>query len=372
MATYSEELEEWTAAQITDLDVAEKTAGVLELNWSGPEPSSVDELGDLIPLRLTHHDWEGSLSHANHDWVLPRSYRVIGDSTLLHGERSVSYSSGWDLGFQLHLQRRWDRGDRTDWFDPRELVCSGAELDRLLAEHDQPQLQIRSLRVTEIGALDCGRLVRVYPGLTQLGLGGEVGWLTDAARLNELRSLKGLTVMDLFGMTEHDCLLPEKVPDLEHLELFSIPAAYATAMRARWRKEIANGTFVDIRQVRTPDWVAQNASNPFRHWDGREHISRSVYKQVMAQFKDTRQAVLAAALAAPGNERQAQFFDIGRQYAEAFNQMDARSAFIETMEREELFDALDSVAAEAEASCGGGLAAEWENLRAGVESARDW
>lgn len=45
VATYSDDLGEWTAAQITDLEPNWKTAGMLELDWSGPEPSSVADLG---------------------------------------------------------------------------------------------------------------------------------------------------------------------------------------------------------------------------------------------------------------------------------------------------------------------------------------
>jgi hypothetical protein len=68
---------------------------VLELDWSGPEPSTTDDLGVVEPLRLTHHSWKGQLSHANCDWVLPRSYRVLGRLPLVHDQRSNSYTSRW-------------------------------------------------------------------------------------------------------------------------------------------------------------------------------------------------------------------------------------------------------------------------------------
>lgn len=88
-------LGEWAAAQITNIDPAWKKVGVLELDWSGPEPSTTDDLGVVEPLRLTHHSWKGQLSHANCDWVLPRSYRVLGRLPLVHDQRSNSYTSRW-------------------------------------------------------------------------------------------------------------------------------------------------------------------------------------------------------------------------------------------------------------------------------------
>src|SRR5438105_2219373 len=83
VACFAEELGEWTAAQITDLNPGSKRAGVLELEWSGPEPSSVADLGRVSALVLTHHAWENKTSHTNLEWVLPRSYKVIGSLPLL-------------------------------------------------------------------------------------------------------------------------------------------------------------------------------------------------------------------------------------------------------------------------------------------------
>jgi hypothetical protein len=105
VAAYSEELSEWTAAQVTDLDLAWRTAGVLELDWSGSEPS-VEDLDELAPLRLTHHAHNGRLSHCNYEWLLPRSYKVLGNVPLLHDRKSNSYSSGWHIGDQLSRHRR--------------------------------------------------------------------------------------------------------------------------------------------------------------------------------------------------------------------------------------------------------------------------
>jgi hypothetical protein len=65
VAGFSEALGEWAAAQVTDLDPGWKTAGLLDLDWSGPEPSSVADLGQPAALRLTHHSWAGVLSHFN-------------------------------------------------------------------------------------------------------------------------------------------------------------------------------------------------------------------------------------------------------------------------------------------------------------------
>jgi hypothetical protein len=103
VAAFSEWLGEWAAAQVTDLDPEWKTAGVLDLDCSGPEPSSVTDLDQPAALRLTHHKWTGVLSHVNYEWLLPRGCKVIGTMPLLHDRRSASYSRGWRIGQQLAM-----------------------------------------------------------------------------------------------------------------------------------------------------------------------------------------------------------------------------------------------------------------------------
>ncbi|MCT9933075.1 hypothetical protein N5079_22970 [Planotetraspora sp. A-T 1434] len=372
MAAFSESLDEWTAAQITDLNPDWKTAGVLELNWSGPEPESVTDLGEVSALVLTHHNWAGRPSHCNYEWVLPRGYKVIGKLPLLRTKPSSSYSTGWWLGEQLARQRRWDRGEREPWSDPREMTRTGAEINQAMNELAGPRRDIRSLSVTEVESLDCDRLAEHFPALVLLSLSGNLGLLSQASSLNRLASLRRLHITDLFGMSKSDRLLPKCVPALELLCLHSVPHEYAVAMRATWRPEIPHGTFVEITAARKPEWVAENRANPLRDWDGREHISGTCYKEAVAQYKETRQAVIAVLSGHSDENLPAQLVQIGREYGMGFNELDRRTRFIATDEREELFAALDFIVSDAEATLGLALGAVRGSLAAGVDAVRDW
>jgi hypothetical protein len=366
-------LGEWTAAQITGLDTNWRTADVLEIDWSGPEPATVADLAEAAPLRLTHHQWNGRLSHCNYEWVLPRSYRVVGILPLLVSEPSSSYSHGWNLGAQLFAQRRWDAGEREPWTDPHALTCSGAELQETLADHARgPHGELRRLTVNEIESLDCARIVERYPNLQELTLSGNVGTLTEASSLNQLTALRALRITNLFGMGKADRLSPQSVAGLEQLWLHSIPQDYAAAMRSTWRPEIAHGTYVDVSSPRKPGWVAENQDNPLREWDGREHISKARFRKAVTQYKATRRAILAAIDEMPEKDLLPQLERIGREYGEAFNVLDDREPFIETEEREELFAALDLIIDHAERTTNKVLADAKERLAAGVEAVRDW
>jgi hypothetical protein len=372
VVAFCEALGEWAAAQITDLDPEWKSAGVLDLDWSGPEPASLTDLGEPAVLRLTHHRWAGKLSHVNYHWLLPRGCKVIGAMPLLHARRSSSYSRGWQMGRQLAMQRRWDAGDHRRWSDPREVTCTGAELDQALASPAESRPDVWSLIVRDVRSLDCALLAARYPRLAELSVSGNFGELTNAASLNRLTSLKRLFIHGLLGMSRADCLHPDRAPALEHLALHSIPYDYAVAMRARWRPQAADGTLVDITGARTAEWLAENMNNPLREWDGRTHISRSHFTKATAQYQATRRAIMAAVSADDGEPAASLLTQIGREYAEALNRLDARAPFIETDEREELFAALDLIIADAQAATGKNLAAARQSLIDAADAARNW
>lgn len=370
VACYADELGEWTAAQITDINPSWKTAGVLELAWSGPEPNSVQDLGHVSPLVLTHHAHAGRLSHLNLEWVLPRSCKLIGRLPLLRDTHSDSYSKGWRLGMQLAFQRRWDRGERGSGDLPGELKLTGATFDA--AATNPPEGETWSLDVETIESLDCRTLVQSFPTLRRLDLSGKLGRLENAAHLNRLPSLKRLTITNLFGMTKADRLLPRSVPALESLALHSVPREYGIAMRSAWASEVAKGCSMEVTGLRGPDWLAENLDNPLREWDGRTQISAAKFRKSVAQFKSTRRAVIAALSDPTLVDLKARMIELGRNFGEEFNKLARRDDFIETEEREELFAALMEIP-KASASLSDEArkeAAGW--LAQGLDETRDW
>lgn len=372
VVAYSEELGEWAAAQVTNLDPERQWAGVLQLDWSAPnEPRSLDDLGELVPLRLSHHAHHGQLAHLNVAWLLPRGCRVVGNARVLHPERSNGYTVGWGLGVQLALQRRWDSGDRSTGH-PGRLVLTGAEL-ALVLESRAPSDSIWGLRVTEVDSLDCVGLVRAFPNLVSLYLSGTLGTLTNASALNRLSRLRSLILVDLFGMDAAQCLLPENVPHLEQLFLHSVPSEYASAMRKVWQRELANGTDVEISAPRSIDWLAENRDNPLRDWDGRAHISSLRFKKSVAQYKATRRAILEILLGDEHPPNESQLEAAGREYGEAFNAIDGfRSPFIETEERDDLYSAIDAIFAHAEAQAQTSFDHERALVLRGLDAVRNW
>ena len=339
VAAFSNELGEWTAAQIIALDRRERTADVVDLDWSGPEPSDVAELGEVKPLREIG-------SAYSRDWVLPRSHKVIGNTPLLR-RPSGWFAQGWHTGQALHELRMQSIDP---YWDRTRLVTRLAEtrLHQLLddpdfTDHDSIRLELGSGPVTG-PVVDCDRLVTAFPNLVSLTVWGVMGRLTQAVALNRLTALRSIELEEVFDMSATDCLDPAVMTRLESIEMRNVPADYAAAMRRAWKPEVPKGVYLSITGARQPEWVAQNMTNPLRAWDGREGISPRRYAKARAAWTHTTATILAALVQdLPLDARRQRLEELGQAFADAFEKVNARSGFIETQERDELLDGLTNL-----------------------------
>lgn len=369
VAAYADRLGAWTVGQVTHLDPEMQVAALLEFDWSGDKPRSLAEVGDLRPLRLSHHAHTGRVSHWFYEWLLPRGYEVIGHAPPVVPSAPNAYGAGWHLGDQLDSQRRWDDGERHDdgAVDPRFCVVTPAEVEAL---HGSAQPEVLQLHVRDIDRLDCVSLVETFPGVVRLNLDGRLGLLDNAAALQGLRQLRSLAISDLFGMTAEDVLLPTADTRLESLCLYNIPAEYAARTRKLWKPEAARGTFTEILGARHPEWVAENRGLPLRDWDTRDHITPTQFRKSVAQWKATRAEVLEALHDRDEGRRLATLRDAAVRYAIGFNELDERQPFIETEEREDLVEALLSLVEDTDAE--DTLSPEGSALLGGVNATRTW
>lgn len=347
MATYCPELGEWSAAQIISVNERSQEADVLDLDWSGPEPHDVVDLGQLAPLRLTHHGYRNAVEQSHREWVLPRSYKNLGPAPLVRAEGSATWSTGWDVGIQLHWQRRWDAGEREDLGDEPGFrqYEDGQELPPTTTDPE-----IRALAIYAIQTVDCAVIASAFPNLTRLNLSGEMGRLLNGSALNRLQGLRRIDIHEMFGMTAQDVLDPVRLNELEYISLDCVPADYAAAVRRAWAPEAGKGVYLSISKARTPEWVRENVDNPLRAWDGREGISNRSYKKALSAWKaSTRpiREVLQTDLSEA--ERYEKLTALGAAFAESFNEVAGPTHMLMTEERDELLEALHRLVIDAAA-----------------------
>lgn len=195
--------------------------------------------------------------------------------------------------------------------------------------------RLDGLSLTGVETLDVEQVVQRFPALMQLRLWGKPGSVSNIGALARLDNLQMLSTYDIFGFDGGDFPKAEQLPQLSSLWMSSLPAEAAKAIKAGYKKAVAHGLDLSIRQPRKPEWLAENLLNPFRDWDGREQISAANAKKAAQAYK----AMLAATRGIEASNAPAVLDAMVRDYVAVFNKME-RSGIIETVEREEICDVL--------------------------------
>ncbi|WP_413372223.1 hypothetical protein [Paenibacillus taichungensis] len=201
--------------------------------------------------------------------------------------------------------------------------------------------RLGGLHVREITELDLQPVVHTYPELTELRLWGKPGNVSNIQLIQQLTSLKTISLNDLFGFKGEDFPGPEQFPELSTLSLTSLPSDAAKSIKANYKKAAQTRIDLEIGKPRKPEWLSENLSNPFRDWDGRDHIKAAhakraakTYKQHLKEIRKISQNMSDLDLI------QKQLMLLVEVYTETFNQMEAKANFIDTIEREEIYNAL--------------------------------
>ena len=175
-----------------------------------------------------------------------------------------------------------------------------------------------------------------HPSLKELRLWGAPGNLRNFSAVAQFRELTDLSTFDLFGFDAADIPTPEQMPKLHWFWMTSLPEDAAKAAKQLWKGK--PGMDLRITKPRKPEWLAQNLDNPFRGWDGAEHIPASAAKKAADQYRKTRSQMMKLA-AEPDGDAQTQALEAVAAYTQTFNKM----RFIETEERDEIYMALRGI-----------------------------
>ena len=216
----------------------------------------------------------------------------------------------------------------------------------LYCDGSVPKIQglegLEKLYIRTITELDIADILRAYPKLRELRLWGKPGNLINFAKISEFSDLEVLTTMDLFGFTADEVPKPESLQKLYMLWMDSLPEDAAKEVKKLYKKRKGEGLDLWITKPRKAEWLAQNLENPFRSWDGEEHIPPANAKKAADIYRKTR-AAMVKLIEAPSKDIEKDAEALVRDYTEGFNKMDKKKPFIDTVERDEVFTALDGI-----------------------------
>lgn len=216
----------------------------------------------------------------------------------------------------------------------------------LYCDGSVPKIQglegLEKLYIRTITELDIADILRAYPKLRELRLWGKPGNLINFAKISEFSELEVLTTMDLFGFTADEVPKPESLQKLYMLWMDSLPEDAAKEVKKLYKKRKGEGLDLWITKPRKAEWLAQNLENPFRSWDGEEHITPANAKKAADIYRKTR-AAMVKLIEGAGKDIEKDAEALVRDYTEGFNKMDKKKPFIDTVERDEVFTALDGI-----------------------------
>ncbi|WP_219116806.1 hypothetical protein [Janthinobacterium sp. UMAB-56] len=213
--------------------------------------------------------------------------------------------------------------------------------------------RLGGLSLVSMKEVDLAQVAQRFPQLTALRIWGKPGLASQMPSLAQLTQLQMFSAYDLFGYTAEEFPSATQLPQLSALWLTSLPADAAKSIKAGYKKAAALGLDLSVTKARKPEWLAENLLNPFRDWDGREHISPAYAKKAALAYKHmlavTRSidASMAATAAAAALEAMV------IAYVDAFNKIERRTSIIETVEREEIYTVLAELLAQLRGQLGG-------------------
>ena len=237
------------------------------------------------------------------------------------------------------------------------LQCGGA-----LAPFDGLD-ELMHLQLSAMPAVDFDVVAQRFPGLTELTVWGKPGLASNVASIATLARLQEFTAYELFGYGPDDFPAPAQLPSLSSLCLASLPADAAKAIKASYKKAAALGLNLSVTRPRKPEWLAENLDNPFRDWDGREHISAAYAKKAAQAYKKLLATARTLDAVNDAETVQAMAQEMVTAYVAVFNQIERRSSIIETVERDEIYVALEQVLAQAQLPDVAALYALFDRLR---------
>jgi len=194
--------------------------------------------------------------------------------------------------------------------------------------------EIEDLGLDNIRELDALVLAEEFPNLHKIWLKGCPGIVRNLGQLCKIATLEDISIYDMYGFTSEELAPFLELKNLNHLWMDNIPEEPGKYARKEFKNKVKD---LSITKLGKPEWIIENANNPFLSWDGDEGVPSGAYKKACLFYKDLKKEILAA------SDREGILLAV-KNYTEAFNQLDKRyKNFIETTQAEDLFQVVENL-----------------------------
>ena len=219
---------------------------------------------------------------------------------------------------------------------------------------------VRGVYISNVDSIDLVELHKQFPDLETLRIWGKPGTVMNIDALERFTRLKEFSLMDMFGFDAVEFPSPEKLPKVRWLWLTSIPKDVAEKVKREYK---GLGIDLEVTKPRTAEWLAENLDNPFRSWDGDGVVTAANSKKAAGLYRDFKKTLHR--LKREGADAviaQATLLESVRTFTQAFNKMDGKRPWIDTIYREDIAEALELLLKDAEELPGIDRAPLWDEF----------
>lgn len=191
--------------------------------------------------------------------------------------------------------------------------------------------------------IDMKQIADNFNNLQVLRIWGAPDFIYNFNEIASLKHLRWLTLKEIFGFTVNDIPLPQALPAIKRIWMDSIPDEAAQKVKKEYKFLAKNNKYdLWITKGRKPDWLEANLNNPFRHWDGDEFISPAHAKKaakIYTNYYNQINKLITENTSA--DQLQNWLEEMVKTYTQEFNKMDKRTHWIDTVTREDIWEALN-------------------------------
>jgi hypothetical protein len=191
--------------------------------------------------------------------------------------------------------------------------------------------RLSGLDLNSIQVIDPRAIARVYPQLRSLVVRGKYARLEHPAALAKLKRLESLTLYDVYDVDVAALPALAKLPNLRHVTVGGLRKSDAQALKSHF-----NGLdHLEIYGAKNDAWIAANANNPLRDWvDDDERFGDRACKAFAKAYRTADKAKTIAEVKRALTD-----------FVKALNRLEATFELIDTIRREEAFDAYGQLTA---------------------------
>lgn len=229
-------------------------------------------------------------------------------------------------------------------------------------------LEIMELQINKCQEINLNDIAKFYPNIKILNIWCGFGNISGIKNFIGLPKLQTLWMFDAFGFDDGDFPPPEKLPLLNYIRFSSVPIEVIQKVKTLYKNQIEKDNMY-LSKGRSKEWLSINLDNPFHSWDGRDGIPASKAKKAFEIYKTLKKEIIE--IAKDKKDIEQKLGNAVKEFTESFNAINKRSDFIETVEREEIYEILLHLLKEREKDFDGKMNIE-KLINEIFDEARDW